>query len=270
MGRRQLGFPRDCGRGRDTRGRATPPRGAVRTGGRPRPRAPGRRWLLSPGFTARDPLPHSPGHRPARPSRLPASPKGGLWRNLGADRRRGPRATGPGQAASRVRHWGRGASGSSPRSWSQASRPSRPRSPLARLASNRRTRPAAAARPALGPAPRLPPPRAAGAGPRGCPGDTQCLCSEWCAGAAMASLFRLPAPARPEQRLQVKVVGLFKSSSFQIAKSTAEVTAERPPCGRRFPLPRPAPLGGRRSASREGAVPPRGPGKVGVRGGRSA
>lgn len=32
----------------------------------------------------------------------------------------------------------------------------------------------------------------------------------------------------PEQPLQVKVVGLFKSSTFQIAKSTAEVTAKKP------------------------------------------
>lgn len=32
----------------------------------------------------------------------------------------------------------------------------------------------------------------------------------------------------PEQPLQVKVVGLFKSSSFQVAKSTAEVTAKKP------------------------------------------
>lgn len=31
----------------------------------------------------------------------------------------------------------------------------------------------------------------------------------------------------PEQPLQVKVVGLFKSSSFQIAKSAAEVTAKK-------------------------------------------
>nr|KAF6462811.1 peptidylprolyl isomerase like 6 [Molossus molossus] len=38
----------------------------------------------------------------------------------------------------------------------------------------------------------------------------------------MANLCRLPAPPQSEQRLQVKVVGLFKSSSFQIAKSTAE------------------------------------------------
>ena len=32
----------------------------------------------------------------------------------------------------------------------------------------------------------------------------------------------------PEQPLQVKVVGLFKSSSFQIAKSAAEVTVKTP------------------------------------------
>lgn len=32
----------------------------------------------------------------------------------------------------------------------------------------------------------------------------------------------------PEQPLQVKVVGLFKSNTFQIAKSTAEVTRKKP------------------------------------------
>lgn len=38
-----------------------------------------------------------------------------------------------------------------------------------------------------------------------------------------------------EQPLQVKVVGLFKSSSFQIAKSAAEVTAKKQPQGREGP-----------------------------------
>lgn len=31
----------------------------------------------------------------------------------------------------------------------------------------------------------------------------------------------------PEQPLQVQVVGIFKTSTFQIAKSTAEVTAKK-------------------------------------------
>ncbi|XP_073076908.1 probable inactive peptidyl-prolyl cis-trans isomerase-like 6 isoform X2 [Manis javanica] len=83
-------------------------------------------------------------------------------------------------------------------------------------------------RPDAGPAPltALPAPslRSTGAGPRGCPGDAHCL-SLRVSRRRMAGLLgsgpcRSQAP--PEQPLRVKVVGLFRSSSFQIAKGAAE------------------------------------------------
>lgn len=74
-----------------------------------------------------------------------------------------------------------------------------------------------------------------GGGAARLPGDAQCLCSEQSPSAAMASPKQCrpkSAPCRsrspPEQPLRVKVVGLFKSSSFQVAKSAAEVTARKP------------------------------------------
>lgn len=92
-------------------------------------------------------------------------------------------------------------------------------------------------RPDAGPAPltALPAPslRSTGAGPRGCPGDAHCL-SLRVSRRRMAGLLgsgpcRSQAP--PEQPLRVKVVGLFRSSSFQIAKGAAEVTAQKPRAG---------------------------------------
>nr|XP_017516518.2 probable inactive peptidyl-prolyl cis-trans isomerase-like 6 isoform X2 [Manis javanica] len=83
-------------------------------------------------------------------------------------------------------------------------------------------------RPDAGPAPltALPAPslRSTGAWPRGCPGDAHCL-SLRVSRRRMAGLLgsgpcRSQAP--PEQPLRVKVVGLFRSSSFQIAKGAAE------------------------------------------------
>ncbi|XP_036727555.1 probable inactive peptidyl-prolyl cis-trans isomerase-like 6 isoform X6 [Balaenoptera musculus] len=56
----------------------------------------------------------------------------------------------------------------------------------------------------------------------------------------MASSSQTP----PEQPLQVKVVGLFKSSSFQIAKSAAEVTAKKPQGRKARPASGRAPPGG--------------------------
>uniref|UniRef100_A0A9L0JVR6 Probable inactive peptidyl-prolyl cis-trans isomerase-like 6 n=1 Tax=Equus asinus TaxID=9793 RepID=A0A9L0JVR6_EQUAS len=53
---------------------------------------------------------------------------------------------------------------------------------------------------------------------------------------------RCRSPSPPEPPLRVKVVGLFKSASFQIAKSAAEVTAKKPqrrrPAPSRFPVSR--------------------------------
>lgn len=40
---------------------------------------------------------------------------------------------------------------------------------------------------------------------------------------------RCGSPSLPERPLQVKVVGLFSCPNFQIAKSAAEVTTEKPP-----------------------------------------
>lgn len=71
-----------------------------------------------------------------------------------------------------------------------------------------------------------------GAEPRGCRGDLQCLRSGLSASAAMATrqpCRRKPSPCRtrqpPEPPLKLKVVGLFKSSSFQVSKTIAEVTS---------------------------------------------
>lgn len=69
--------------------------------------------------------------------------------------------------------------------------------------------------------------------PRGCRGDLQCLSSRLSASAAMATpqqLYRPKPPdcsvrSPPEPPLRVKVVGLFKSSSFQMSKTIAEVTS---------------------------------------------
>lgn len=56
----------------------------------------------------------------------------------------------------------------------------------------------------------------------------------------------------PEQPLQVKVVGLFKGSTFQIAKSTAEVTAKKPQMPAALPASRLVPPGVRVRCSGKG------------------
>ncbi|XP_023506671.2 probable inactive peptidyl-prolyl cis-trans isomerase-like 6 isoform X1 [Equus caballus] len=183
---------------------------------------------------------------PTRKGDLPRSraPTGGEGRSrgLGAG---GWSPRGHGRAASRAE--ARGERGS--RLLLPEARPRRrpsahPLPPVARLASNRRKgkeRPGRCRRPRPWPRP-IPPPgpapipprgsgvrRTAGAGPRGCPGDAQRLCSEKCRSAAMAGpqpcqprSVRCRSPSPPEPPLRVKVVGLFKSASFQIAKSAAE------------------------------------------------
>ena len=65
--------------------------------------------------------------------------------------------------------------------------------------------------------------------------------------------FRSQSP--PEQPLQVKVVGLFKSSSFQVAKSTAEVTAKKLQVREALPTSQAHASSWRRSRLREGRVP---------------
>lgn len=174
----------------DPSGRAAPPPGAARTGGQPRPRAPrkagarSRAWLLSPrrsgpGFP-RDPrqtpaLPGQPGCRPQLAA--PPSREGDLWRSPGAYRSEArARGDADGRRAG-LRHGGRGAPGSSPPklSWASAARAPSPAShPAPQQQANQPGR----RRPPLAPPPPSPLPADVGAGPRGCPGDTQCLCSE--------------------------------------------------------------------------------------------
>lgn len=66
----------------------------------------------------------------------------------------------------------------------------------------------------------------------------------------MASQCRSPSP--PQAPLKVKVVGVFKSSSFQIAQSTAEVTERKPRVRAALPASPSRPRGGRLGG---GAVP---------------
>ncbi|KAK2114178.1 hypothetical protein P7K49_008444, partial [Saguinus oedipus] len=54
---------------------------------------------------------------------------------------------------------------------------------------------------------------------------------------------RCGSPPLPERPLQVKVVGLFSCPKFQIAKSAAEVTAEKPPSWAALPAPSSWPRG---------------------------
>lgn len=157
------------------RGPVVPPLGAVRTGGQPRP-CPPRRAVASsrrhsgpsPGRATRDRLnrlagpklsAHQAGKAICGEIREPTGGEGSL---------RG----GPDGRPARLRLAGRRASRSSAQNLVPAG--GRPRA-LAGFTSNRRRDPATAARRSLQPPP---PPRATGAGPHGCPGNTQCLCSE--------------------------------------------------------------------------------------------